>query len=55
MKCIEKEGEKNKRDREETGDIRERSMETIGETMRRDGRGKGKRRKSSVEIVDLME
>ena len=30
-------------------------METIGETMERDGRGKGKKRKSSTEIGDLME
>ena len=55
MKNIEQESEKNKKDRERAHaeEIRERSMETIGETMERDGRGKGKKRKSSTEIGDL--
>ena len=54
MKNIEQESEKNKKDREiaQAKEIRERSMETIGETM---DRGKGKKRKSSTEIGDLME
>ena len=38
MKNIEQESEKNKKDREraQAEEIRERSMETIGETMERD-------------------
>ena len=54
LKCAENESERNKTDRERE-QAEERCMETIGETMERDGRGTDKKRESSAEIGDLME
>ena len=39
------------REREHVEEIRKRNMETIGETIVRDGRVKGKKRKSSTVVI----
>lgn len=59
MRGAEKESENQRKDRErkQAEEMRNRSMESMGETMERDGgRARGKKRKSaSGEIVELME
>ena len=48
--------EKNKweMERKQAEEIRERSMEIIGETMERDGGGKGSMRKSSGVLMEYL-
>lgn len=56
MRVAEKESENQRKDREkeQAEEMRNRSMESMGETMERDGRARGKKRKSG-EVVEVVE